>query len=262
VGKPKVYIAACGIGLGHIGRVIAVADELRKAGAEVVFSTYGPAYRYITAAGYRAHESPMLMWRRRRTAPSPLPAPCAGSGTTSAYSASTWRRKGKRIREERPDAIISDSRYSTVFVETSFKIPFFFISNQIRFLMPDWRKGGFPRLSSDIISALNYHWLRFADGIFVPDFPLPDAISRENMQVPPEVLRRLTFTGPISRRTPEELPGVAEIRRKYVQGEDLFVYAAVSGPGKSRLPMLEALQAVLPSFRRKSVIVRASPATT
>jgi uncharacterized protein (TIGR00661 family) len=79
------------------------------------------------------------------------------------------------------------------------------------------------------------------------------------MQVPPEVMRRLIFTGPISRKSPEDLPDVAEIREKYVQGEDLFVYAAVSGPGKSRLPMLEALQATLPSFKRKSVIVRGEP---
>jgi len=60
--RKKVYISACGIGLGHIGRMVAVADELVKLGAEPVFSTYGPAFPYIRAAGYEAYESPVLMW--------------------------------------------------------------------------------------------------------------------------------------------------------------------------------------------------------
>lgn len=259
MGKRKVYIAACGIGLGHIGRVIAVADELKKAGAEVVFSTYGPAFRYITSAGYRAYESPMLMWEEEEDGSVSTGRSMRKLGSYIGVFRRHLAQEEGQIRKERPDAIISDSRYSTVFVENKFDIPYYFISNQIRFLMPDWKDGGFPRLASDIISAMNYHWLRHARGIFVPDFPLPDSISRENMEVPPGILRKLTFTGPISRKAPQELPDAAEIRQKYVHGADLFVYAAVSGPGKSRQPMLQALRSVLPEFRRKSVIVRGEP---
>jgi uncharacterized protein (TIGR00661 family) len=125
--------------------------------------------------------------------------------------------------------------------------------------MPHWREGGFPRLASDLISRANYHWLRDATGIFVPDFPLPDSISRENMDVPAAVLSRLRFTGPISRKAPKDLPDVEEIRRRYGFGNDLFVYAAVSGPGRSRAPIIEALKKVLPGFHRKSLIVRGEP---
>jgi len=259
VRKRKVYIAACGIGLGHIGRVVAVADELKQAGAEVVFSTYGPAYKYITSAGYRAYESPMLMWEEEEDGSVSTGRSIRKLGKYIGIFQKHLAQERERLRRERPDAIISDSRYSPLFESDRVDVPFYFVSNQVRFLMPHWKEGGLPRLASDIISALNYHWLRDVRGIFVPDFPLPDSISRENMMVPPEVLRRLVFTGPISRRTPEELPDAVEIRKKYVQGEDLFVYAAVSGPGRSRLPMLQALQAVLPEFRRKSVIVRGEP---
>ena len=257
--KRKVYIAACGIGLGHIGRVVAVADELKKAGAEVVFSTYGPAFRYITSAGYKAYESPMLMWEEEEDGSVSTGRSVRKLGKYIGIFRKHLASEEERLRRERPDVIISDSRYSPLFVKDCVDVPFYFVSNQIRFLMPHWKEGGFPRLASDIISALNYHWLRDVRGIFVPDFAPPDAISHENMVVPPGVMRRLIFTGPISRRTPEELPDAVEIRKKYVQGEDLFVYAAVSGPGRSRLPMLQALQAVLPEFRRKSVIVRGEP---
>jgi uncharacterized protein (TIGR00661 family) len=259
LGKRKVYIAACGIGLGHIGRMAAVADELRRLGAEAVFSTYGPAHRYISSAGYRAYDSPMLMWEEEENGSVSTPKSMGKAGHYLGVFRRHMAQERERIAAERPDAVVSDSRYSTVFVEDPFDIPFFFVSNQIRFLMPGWREGGFARVASDLISKANYRWLRDADAIFVPDFPLPDSISRENMDVPPQVLKRLTFTGPISRKSPEDLPDAVEVRKKYGFGGDLFVYAAVSGPGISRRPMLEALRAALPGFRRKSIIVKGEP---
>ena len=255
----KVYIAACGIGLGHIGRMVAVADRLKQLGAEPVFSTYGPAYSYITSAGYRAYESPALMWEEEDDGSVSSRRSMGNVGRYIRVFQRHLAQEEERIRAERPDAIVSDSRYSTVFVGDRFDVPFFFVSNQIRFLMPGWKDAGFARLAGELISKANYYWLRDADAIFVPDFPLPDSISRENMDVPPDVLRRLTFTGPVSRKSPEELPDADEIRKRYGFGDDLFVYAAVSGPGRSRQPMLDALTAALPGFRRKSMIVRGEP---
>jgi len=255
----KVYIAACGIGLGHIGRVVAVADELKARGAECVFSTYGPACNYITSYGYKAYDSPALMWEEKDDGAISTRGSMKRLGEYIRTFTTHLRQEEERIRKERPDAVISDSRYSTLFDITKFDIPLFFVSNQIRFLFPKWEQGGGPRFASDVISKLNFHWLRKAQDIFVPDFPMPDSISRENMQVPPEMFRRLSFVGPISRRGPEDLPDADAIRRKYGFGEDLFVYAAVSGPGKSRAPVIEALEGALPAFKRKSIIVRGEP---
>lgn len=259
MGQKKVYIAACGIGLGHIGRMVAVADELVRLGAQPVFSTYGPAYPYIKAAGYEAYDSPVLMWEENDDGSVSTGRSISRAGHYMGVFRTHMALERERITRLRPDAIVSDSRYSTLFVEDEFESSFFFVSNQIRFLLPGWKEGGFPRLASDLISKANYHWLRDASAIFVPDFPLPDSVSRENMGVPPEVLSKLTFTGPISRKAPEDIPGVEEIRRHYGFGGDLFVYAAVSGPGKSRAPIIDALRKVLPGFRRKSLIVRGEP---
>jgi len=257
--RKTVYIAACGIGLGHIGRMVAVADELVKLGAEPVFSTYGPAFPYITSAGYKAYDSPVLMWEENYDGSVSTRRSFSRLGDYVRVFWTHLAQERERIAGLRPAAIVSDSRYSTLFVEDRFEAPFFFVSNQIRFLMPHWREGGFPRLASDLISRANCHWLRNVTGIFVPDFPLPDSVSSENMDVPANVLSRLRFTGPISRKAPEDLPSADEIRQSYGFGSDLFVYAAVSGPGRSRTPILEALRKVLPEFRRKSLIVRGEP---
>jgi UDP-N-acetylglucosamine--N-acetylmuramyl-(pentapeptide) pyrophosphoryl-undecaprenol N-acetylglucosamine transferase len=259
VSRKTVYIAACGIGLGHIGRMVAVADELVKLGAEPVFSTYGPAFPYITSAGYKAYDSPVLMWEENYDGSVSTRRSVSRLGDYVRVFRTHLAQERERIARLRPAAIVSDSRYSTLFVKDMSDAPLFFVSNQIRFLMPHWREGGFPRLASDLISRANYHWLRDVCGIFVPDFPLPDSISRENMDVPADVMSRLRFTGPISRKAPQDLPDAEQIRRRLGFGDDLFVYAAVSGPGRSRAPIIEALKKVLPDFRRKSLIVRGEP---
>ncbi len=254
-----VYIAACGIGLGHIGRMAAVADSLRGVGVECVCSTYGPAHRYALWAGYDSLESPALMWAENEDGSISTRGSLARLGEYVRAFRTHMRHERERIASLAPSAIVSDSRYSTLFVKGDFDAPFFFVSNQIRFLMPRWREGGWPRLASELISRANYHWLRDVDAIFIPDFPPPDTISRENMAVPRDVLERLTFVGPISRRAPEELPPAAEVRRRLGFGDDLFVYAAISGPGRSRDPLIHTLTRVLPEFRRKSVIDRGEP---
>ena len=51
----KVYIAACGMGLGHVGRCLPIAKRLRELGIEVVFSTYGDAVYEASSAGFKVY---------------------------------------------------------------------------------------------------------------------------------------------------------------------------------------------------------------
>mgnify|MGYP005660976219 CR=1 FL=1 len=56
----KAYFGACGMGLGHVGRCVSVADGLRRRGFDVLFSTYGEAVAFVRRSGYRAVEAPKL----------------------------------------------------------------------------------------------------------------------------------------------------------------------------------------------------------
>jgi UDP:flavonoid glycosyltransferase YjiC (YdhE family) len=254
--KRTVYISACGIGLGHIGRVAAVADLLREDGVECVFSTYGPAYRYITSAGYKAYDSPMLMWDEYSDGSIAVTSSVAKLPLYLRTFAVHMELERRRLAQVKPDAIIVDSRYSTTFATGHGDAPHFFLSNQIRFLMPRWRERYMMRWASDRISRANYHWTRRAEEIFVPDLPPPDTISRDNVQVPERVMKRLNFVGPISRARPEDYPEREEAGRSLGFDGGLFVYAAVSGPGKTRGPIIDTLKRTLPGFAGKSVIVK------
>jgi UDP-N-acetylglucosamine--N-acetylmuramyl-(pentapeptide) pyrophosphoryl-undecaprenol N-acetylglucosamine transferase len=257
--KRTVYISACGIGLGHIGRDVAVADILRDNGVECVFSTYGPAYKYITAAGYKAYDSPVMMWDEYRDGSIAVTSSVAKMGLYIWKFGRHMEQERRRLAQVKPDAVLIDTRYSTVFATGHYPAPHFFLSNQIRFLMPRWQERYMMRWASNRITRANHHWLRRAEAIFFPDFPPPDTISRDNAAVPERLMKRLTFVGPIYRAKPEDFPNKDEICRRNGFEGGLFVYAAVSGPGRTRAPVIDALKTVLPEFDGKSLIVKGDP---
>ncbi len=255
-GKRTVYISACGIGLGHIGRVAAVADLLKAEGVECVFSTYGPAYDYITSAGYKAYRSPPMMWDEYDDGSIAV----ASSGMKIPLYLGTFavhlEHERRRLASLKPDAILIDSRYSTTFATGERDAPHFFISNQMRFLMPGWRSSRLKRWASEKISNANYYWTRRAEEIFVPDLPPPDTISRETMDVPEAVRKRLNYVGPVYRAKPEDFACGGNAAKELGFEGGLFVYAAVSGPGKTRGPIIETLKNTLTQFDQKSIIVK------
>jgi uncharacterized protein (TIGR00661 family) len=253
------YISACGIGLGHIGRVVAVADELRARGVESVFSTYGPAYDYIRACGYEAYDSPMMMWEENSDGSIAVTASVAKMALYIKTFAIHMEQEKRRLLKVKPDVILVDSRYSTLFATEFLDAPYFFLSNQVKFLMPQWRERYLMRWASNRISWANYHWLRRPEAIFFPDFPPPNTISRDNASVPERIMQKMTFVGPISRFGPENVEGAEVSARNMGFDGGPFVYAAVSGPGKTRSLMIETLKNTLREFDGKSVIVKGDP---
>jgi UDP:flavonoid glycosyltransferase YjiC (YdhE family) len=257
-GKRTVYISACGIGLGHIGRVAAVADILRQEGVDCVFSTYGPAYKYITSAGYKAYESPMLMWDEYGDGSIAVPSSVAKIPFYLRTFAIHMEHERRRLSHVKPDAILVDSRYSTTFATGHGDAPHFFLSNQIKFQMPGWKEKYLMRWASGRISRANYHWTRRAKEVFVPDLPPPDSIAKDNLSVPGYVMKRLNFVGPICRAAPENYTSKEETAKSLGFKDGLFVYAAVSGPGKTRNLLIDTLKRTLPDFPGASVIVKGS----
>jgi predicted glycosyltransferase len=56
----KVFFSPCGIGLGHVGRVLPVAEELVRRGAEVMFSTYLEGVDFVRERGFPVVSAPAL----------------------------------------------------------------------------------------------------------------------------------------------------------------------------------------------------------
>ncbi|MCW4036068.1 MAG: hypothetical protein NWE75_02640, partial [Candidatus Bathyarchaeota archaeon] len=56
----RVYFSPCGIGLGHVGRVLPIAEEAVRRGAEVMFSTYLDGVDYVRRRGLPVVSAPAL----------------------------------------------------------------------------------------------------------------------------------------------------------------------------------------------------------
>ena len=63
----RVYFSPCGIGLGHIGRVIPVAEEVQKQGGEVLISTYLDAVDFAKRKGLPVVSSPAVSFETDST---------------------------------------------------------------------------------------------------------------------------------------------------------------------------------------------------
>ncbi|MCX6654787.1 MAG: hypothetical protein NTY03_06650 [Candidatus Bathyarchaeota archaeon] len=56
----RIYFSPCGIGLGHASRSVPIANELRRRGAEILFSTYIEGVDYVQKQGYSVVTAPPI----------------------------------------------------------------------------------------------------------------------------------------------------------------------------------------------------------
>jgi len=62
----RVYLAPYGVGLGHASRLLTLAENMKKPGIEMRFSSFGEACNYIESQGYECEKVPPVefMWGR------------------------------------------------------------------------------------------------------------------------------------------------------------------------------------------------------
>lgn len=234
------YLAACGMGLGHAGRMLAVAKRLVAGGAEVVFSSYGKAADMIEQSGF-----PCL-----RTRPVSYEVDEWGDvdvRRTVAKGPANLYRFTRQIGDElyftgvlEPDVVVSDSRLSTLVAAKARGIPTLLVLSQLKVIIPvkqptsrkleakGWAEEGLYRL-------LGRLWM-LADEILIPDFPPPYTVAKASLleaEPPPKV----RFVGPALQAWPDEMPPREEVREELgVKGRLVVAsFTGVGGEGKALL---------------------------
>ena len=242
-----VYLAACGMGLGHAGRMLAVARRLAASGVEVVFSSYDRAADMIERAGY-----PCL-----RTRPVSYEVDEWGDvdvKRTVAKGPANLYRFARQVGDELyfigvlgPNAVVADSRLSTLIAAKVWGVPALLVLSQLKVIVPvkqptsrkleakGWAEEGLYRL-------LGRLWA-LADEILVPDFPPPYTVAKANLleaEPPPKV----RFVGPALQAWPDELPPREEAREELGVDGRLVVASFTGVGGEGRALMEEFLRAL------------------
>ncbi|MCW3991077.1 MAG: hypothetical protein NWE79_00060, partial [Candidatus Bathyarchaeota archaeon] len=138
----KVYFSPCGIGLGHVGRVLPVAEELVRRGVEVMFSTYLEGVDFVRKQGFPVVSAPAVDLESDSTGRVDIRATAISQGV------SVLTRFMQQVTAEvdymkafKPDVVFSDSRLSSVIAGKMLGLPVALMLNQFLPLVPRGRQN-------------------------------------------------------------------------------------------------------------------------
>lgn len=263
-GLMRLYVSVCGMGLGHASRCLALAEEARRRGYQVVFSTYSSEAAFlIRSKGFEVYEAPGISYKLNREGDVDFRLTLAKGPLEVRKLLIHAALELRYLSLAKPDVAVSDSRLSTIVAARMLNIPSALILNQLKILIPRRRpikglaltvKRGVERLGCELLGEA---W-ELASRVFIPDFPPPLTISKVNLEVPERLRCKVRLTGPLLSQEALQLREVdkAEARLKLGISSPL-VAASMGGLKEERLKLLKAVVLGLSRVKGLRVLVSA-----
>lgn len=246
----RIYFSVCGIGLGHAGRCIPIARELEKRGAEIMFSTYRDAVKYIEREGFPLVNAPPVGFVVKPDGTVDFRQTVANPGPILASFTLTKQIEFeiRYIRAFKPDVVVSDSRVSPLIAAKILDVPDVCILNQFQIIIP--RRSRLLRLAKLVdtgaLAVIGKLWTSGATHLMIPDFPPPYVLSAGNLRIPKSYQRRVKIIGPILPVHPDDLLEKEKLREKLgLSNDSPFIFVPISGPVKERAYITGLLQRIL-----------------
>jgi UDP:flavonoid glycosyltransferase YjiC (YdhE family) len=217
-----------------------VADQLKKTGVQIIFSTFGEAASYVKMHGYDCATVPPMEFAWGND-----------GGFSVKYSISNiplWfsnfsRQVNQEIRNMiafSPDIVVSDSRLSPIIAARILRIPSIVVLNQLKLLLsPRLREFAISRLFESMVGEILGSMWTLSERVLVPDLPPPHTISWHNMWGTGSATKRLEyvgFTSPKEEVTNEDAQHVAS--NLGLDKSRPMVYIHISGPAPTRSSLL------------------------
>ena len=244
----RVYLAPCGIGLGHITRLDPIAEELTKRGDQVAFSTYLDGLEYARKKKRPTFAAVPLNFKVTTdgTIDFKMTAATAGFSLGIRTFLKQVTREIQFLKQYRPDVVVSDSRASSLVAARLLRIPVALILNQFR--VEIIRRPSDRKLSSQdrvffFIANIGWLFVRTAIGlvwgksqvILIPDLPAPHTIAMGNLAIPKRYNGKVKLIGPTIEHRLENNDTQAEAKRElHFDSRRPLIYGAVSGPNVER----------------------------
>jgi len=258
--KKTIYFSACGIGLGHVGRIKVFARNFHEDGHNVYFTGYGESLDQLKNDKFVIHAVPEIRFYEN-------PDGSFNSMKTSILGSYLVARFMRQVKSEfgyiskyKPDIVVCDTRYSTVFAAKKYKMvhapdmPILIITNQLGAIMPTPRELGGIKWFENVFSYLNIRIIGMADHVLIQDLPPPYTISTTQYQPPEWLKNRFQYIGFISRTTPEQLAEQEVLREKFSNSDKPLLYAPLAGPIVARKQLMQLLINTLKDFDGKVII--------
>ncbi|MEM3030571.1 MAG: glycosyltransferase family protein [Candidatus Micrarchaeia archaeon] len=209
----RVFLSACGEGLGHSSRTLALYNELKGRGHDVVAASYGMALKRLRAAGARTIQTRPEVLMTGADGRFDLVGSIIRSRGTPLDVAKAFLAERAFIRSFDADVVVSDARFATVLAAFAQHVPVFYITNQTHFILTgaeERQKGrtllarvfSAQELERSVLESIIEVPLSlpypFAQEIVIPDFLPPDTICAPLLSNDPRVRGKTRFVGPLS----------------------------------------------------------------
>ena len=265
----RVYVAPCGIGLGHITRCEPIADALVSQGAEVVYSTYSDGLDYARRRGLPTLPTVSIGFKVKGDGTVDFKM----TATTSGFSLGVKRfleqltAEIRNIKRFEPDVVLSDSRVSSLIAGKLMGVPVALILNQFRVEIvnrPSAKK--ITPVERLFFLIANIFWLFFrtllggiwarSNLMLIPDFPAPYTISASNLAIPKRYKKKVKLIGPIVSDEPKKRSSRGALNGShFFASRKPLIYAAVSGPKTERTVLAGLLLESLGGFPSEYEVV-------
>jgi UDP-N-acetylglucosamine--N-acetylmuramyl-(pentapeptide) pyrophosphoryl-undecaprenol N-acetylglucosamine transferase len=265
----RVYVAPCGIGLGHVTRSAPIADELNKRGIETVFSTYLDGLEYARHKRLRTYDAVPINFKVAADGTIDFKLTAATSGFSLGIRMFLRQvvREIQFLKNFKPNVVFSDSRASSLIAARLMRIPVGLMLNQFR--VEIIRRPSNRNLSPldrlfFFIANIGWFFIRTAIGIvwgrsqliLIPDLPPPYTICLGNLAIPKRYEDKVKLIGPIveTRRTSNSEREQTRLRLE-LGSRKTVIYAAVSGPKVEREVLARILMEALIEISHEYTIV-------
>src|SRR6188472_2379610 len=239
----RVYLAPYGVGLGHASRLLTLANNMKKPGIEMRFSSFGEACNYIESQGYECEKVPPVefMWGR--------------DGEFSVMSninkIPQWlvnlpvqiNKEIKYLKNFKPQIIVSDSRLSPLIAARILNLPNILVINQVKLLLtPRLREFKAARFFETCNGELMGGMWNMSDRILIPDLPPPYTVSEGTINSVKSIKSKLDYVGFITPRakiTEISLSKAKEVLQ--IDSTKPLIFVHISGPTGTRIPIIKKL---------------------
>jgi UDP-N-acetylglucosamine--N-acetylmuramyl-(pentapeptide) pyrophosphoryl-undecaprenol N-acetylglucosamine transferase len=241
----KIFIGACGIGLGHVGRMLPVAKILRERGWRVYFSTYGDASNYSINEGFPTIKERELSYGSKSDGSLSLKETFRVFPRVLLSFLSQVEREFSALRALKPNVVLSDSRLSTLIAARVLGYPSILVMHEFKMLIPlqgdelpgiGFVKRFFERVA---LETFGLGW-DLADRVLITDFPPPFTVCKPNVVLPEFLRHKATYVGMVS---PEKLDISKDTAKKKFgfNEKTIVVYFGLSGLPWERKSMASKL---------------------
>jgi len=261
----RVYIAPCGIGLGHITRTEPIAKELNRRGAETIFSTYLDGLEYAKHNHLRVLEAVPINFKVASDGTIDFKMTAATSGLSLGIKRFLRQvtREIQLMKRFKPDVVVSDSRASSLLAAWLMKKPVVLMLNQFRVEIirrPTTKQLTLFDKIFFLIANLGWVFIRTAIQlvwvrckiILIPDLPTPYTISVGNLTIPKRYVNKVKLIGPIVAGSSDTK---ADTKKPGFDQHTPLIYAAISGPKIEREALNKALIGPLLDLSKKYNVV-------